>query len=74
MKNIKPFGPSIAKVTIPKNIVDQLNEHTEQIIKDILIYFKNITSIDLLNNYDVSNINDINKNVLITEIKKQLFG
>ena len=34
LETFKPFGPSIAKVTIPKNIVDQLNEHTEQIIKD----------------------------------------
>ena len=31
---IKPFGPSIAKVEIPKNILDKLNNHIDILIKD----------------------------------------
>ena len=30
----KPFGPSVAKVTIPKNIISELNKYTDQVIKD----------------------------------------
>ena len=33
---IEPFGPSIFKTTIPKNILDLLNEYTDKISKDEL--------------------------------------
>ena len=31
---LRPFGPSIAKIVIPKDIVDKLNEYVDQIIID----------------------------------------
>jgi uncharacterized protein (TIGR02466 family) len=31
---IKPFGPSIAKVKMPDNLVDQMNNYTDDIIKN----------------------------------------
>ena len=34
LKLFKPFGPSVAKVTIPENIINELNKYTDQIIKD----------------------------------------
>ena len=34
LKLFKPFGPSVAKVTIPKNIISELNKYTDQVIKD----------------------------------------
>ena len=34
LKLFKPFGPSIAKVTIPENIINELNKYTDQVIKD----------------------------------------
>ncbi len=34
LKVFKPFGPSIAKVSIPENIINELNKYTDQIIKD----------------------------------------
>ena len=34
LKLFKPFGPSVAKVTIPENIVNELNKYTDQVIKD----------------------------------------
>ena len=34
MKVIRPFGPTIAKVTIPKEIVNSLNEYVDKIIID----------------------------------------
>ena len=30
----RPFGPAIAKVTIPKNIINELNNYVDQIIED----------------------------------------
>ena len=34
LKVFKPFGPSIAKVSMPENIINELNKYTDQIIKD----------------------------------------
>ena len=34
IKLFKPFGPSVAKVTIPENIINELNKYTDQVIKD----------------------------------------
>ena len=34
LKLFKPFGPSVAKVTIPENIINELNKYTDQVIKD----------------------------------------
>ena len=34
LKLFKPFGPSVAKVTIPENIIDELNKYTDQVIKN----------------------------------------
>jgi len=34
LKLFKPFGPSVAKVTIPKNVIDELNKYTDQVIKN----------------------------------------
>ena len=34
LKLFKPFGPSVAKVTIPENIINKLNKYTDQVIKD----------------------------------------
>ena len=34
MKLIRPFGPIIAKVTMPKNIVDALNKYVDEIINN----------------------------------------
>ena len=34
LKLFKPFGPSIAKVTIPENIINELNKYTDQVVKD----------------------------------------
>ena len=31
---VRPFGPIICKVSIPKDIVKSLNEYTDEIIKD----------------------------------------
>ena len=31
---IKPFGPSIAKTKIPKDVVDKLNNYVDKIILD----------------------------------------
>jgi len=31
---IRPFGPSIAKVTMPKELIDTLNQYIDEIIKD----------------------------------------
>ena len=35
-KLIEPFGPSIFKTTIPKELLDLLNEYTDKISKDEL--------------------------------------
>ena len=32
MKVIRPFGPTIAKVSIPKDLIHQLNKYLDQII------------------------------------------
>ena len=34
MKVIRPFGPSIAKVTIPENLIKKLNDYLDQIISN----------------------------------------
>ena len=34
MKVIRPFGPSIAKVTIPENLIKKLNNYLDQIISN----------------------------------------
>ena len=34
MKNIKPFGPSIAKITIPEESVKEMNLFVDEMIKD----------------------------------------
>ena len=34
MKLIRPFGPSILKVEIPKKIITELNNYVDQIVKD----------------------------------------
>jgi uncharacterized protein (TIGR02466 family) len=31
---IRPFGPSIAKVTMPKELIDTLNQYIDKIVKD----------------------------------------
>ena len=31
---LKPFGPSIVKVVMPKTIVNEMNEYVDQIIKN----------------------------------------
>ena len=31
---IKPFGPSIAKVIIPPDIIDQINSYIDNLVKD----------------------------------------
>ena len=31
---LKPFGPSIAKVVIPSEIVSSMNKYVEEVIKD----------------------------------------
>ena len=30
----RPFGPSIAKVTMPKELIDTLNQYIDKIVKD----------------------------------------
>ena len=32
MQLIRPFGPIVARVTIPKNIIDSLNKYVDEII------------------------------------------
>jgi hypothetical protein len=34
IKIIRPFGPSILKVQIPKNIINELNKYIDAIILD----------------------------------------
>jgi len=34
LKLFKPFGPSVAKVTIPENIINELNKYTDEVIKN----------------------------------------
>ena len=34
MKLIRPFGPVVARVTIPKNIIDSLNKYVDEIINN----------------------------------------
>jgi len=34
MKLVRPFGPIVAKVTIPKNIIDSLNKYVDEIINN----------------------------------------
>ena len=34
MQLIRPFGPIVAKVTIPKNIIDSLNKYVDEIINN----------------------------------------
>ena len=34
MQLIRPFGPIVARVTIPKNIVDSLNKYVDEIINN----------------------------------------
>ena len=41
---IKPFGPSIAKVKIPTEIVDQINNYIDELIVDEL--YKRVSKID----------------------------
>ena len=31
---IRPFGPSIAKVTMPQNLIDKLNIYVDKVIED----------------------------------------
>ena len=31
---LRPFGPTIAKVKMPQNLIDKLNEYTESVLKD----------------------------------------
>ena len=31
---IKPFGPSIVKLKLPKEIIEQMNKYTDEVIKD----------------------------------------
>ncbi len=31
---LRPFGPTIAKVKIPQELIDKLNEYTEKILND----------------------------------------
>ena len=31
---LRPFGPTIAKVKMPKDLIDKLNEYTESILSD----------------------------------------
>ncbi len=33
-KIFSPFGPSICKVKIPKNLQDELNKYVEEVIKN----------------------------------------
>ena len=33
-KVLRPFGPTIAKVKIPENLVKELNDYTDSIITD----------------------------------------
>ena len=34
MQLIRPFGPIVAKVPIPKNIIDSLNKYVDEIINN----------------------------------------
>ena len=34
MQLIKPFGPTVAKVIMPKNIIDSLNKYVDEIINN----------------------------------------
>ena len=34
MQLIRPFGPTVAKVTMPKDIIDELNKYVDEIIND----------------------------------------
>ena len=34
LKVLKPFGPSILKTQIPKNVLDKLNRYIDKIIED----------------------------------------
>ena len=34
MQLIRPFGPIVAKVTMPKNIIDSLNKYVDKIINN----------------------------------------
>ena len=34
IKVIRPFGPTIAKVKIPENLVKELNDYTDSIISN----------------------------------------
>ena len=31
---IRPFGPSIAKITMPQNLIEKLNIYVDQVIED----------------------------------------
>ena len=45
LKVLRPFGPTIAKVKIPENLVEELNDYTDEIInneqkkKDLDLWF-----------------------------------
>ena len=50
---LKPFGPSVVKVKIPKKIVDDLNDYIDKIIL-VMIRHSILLTIDnlfILNNY-----------------------
>ena len=32
IKVLRPFGPTIAKVKMPENLIDKLNDYTESIL------------------------------------------
>ena len=47
MKIIKPFGPTLAKVKIPKNIINKINLEVDKIINSKKLTKKMITQKEL---------------------------
>ena len=45
MKIIKPFGPTLAKVKIPKNIINKINLEVDKIINSKKLTKKNVVAL-----------------------------
>ena len=79
MKLFKPFGPSIAKVTIPEAIINELNKYTDEIVKDSdklnqaeILYKKSISVSETKKEKAISYGNLGNSQLLNQKIEKSI--
>ena len=68
---LRPFGPTIAKVKIPDNLVKELNDYTDDIIKNKTL-IKKLTKDkkNFLNNINFSLIDKIGSSIFYKKLDK----